>query len=214
MEIKDYMDNKNIQTTTRVDIQTQPTGKIIGVQGQVVEVEFAQNSTPAIRDILVLVDDDKARMEVLKSSGANSFYCILFSESANLARGQKVVNTGKQISIYVGKAVLSRVVNIFGEPLDGGPEIAGAVKKSIYGEPFSYDELAINNQILETGIKAIDFFSPISKGGKIGLFGGAGVGKTILLTEIIHNVVALDPAKKRFGFCRSWRTRKRRSGAF
>ncbi len=165
-------------------------GKIIGVQGQVVEVEFPAGYLPEIRDVLTLESDPNTRMEILKSSGENSFYCIGFSETTGLARDQKVINTGEQISVSVGNSVLSRVINIFGEPIDGQGPIQNSKKKTIYGQNLSYDELALSKVILETGIKAIDFFSPILKGGKIGLFGGAGVGKTLLLTEIIHNVVA------------------------
>src|SRR3954468_17133255 len=116
------MDNSKEPNQNKAVSNLQSSGKIVGVQGQVVEVEFASGGLPAIRDVLVLEGDAQARMEVLKSSGQNSFYCILFSESANLSRGQKVINTHQQISIPVGSPVLSRVVNIFGESLDGGAE--------------------------------------------------------------------------------------------
>ncbi len=186
-ETKDPNQNKTASKPT-------PTGKIIGVQGQVIEVEFDPANLPSIRDILLLEDDPKVHMEVLKSSGDNTFYCIVFSESSTISRNERVINSHAQIEVNVGSQVLARVINIFGEPLDGNQELTGA-KKTIYGESLSYDEIAVNKQILETGIKAIDFFSPILRGGKIGLFGGAGVGKTLLLTEIIHNVVAANAEK-------------------
>lgn len=187
------MDKQKQTNQNKAELNPQSSGKIIGVQGQVIEVEFPPDKLPEVRDVLTLADDKSVKMEILKSSGQNTFYCIGFSETTGVARDQKVVNTNQQIEVAVGNSVLGRVVNIFGEPLDGKENLTGT-KKTIYGENLSYDELAINKTILETGIKAIDFFSPISKGGKIGLFGGAGVGKTILLTEIIHNVVAKDPA--------------------
>ena len=187
------MDNKDQQTKQNLN-NDKSTGKIIGMQGQVIEVEFDSSSLPSIRDILVLESDPTVRMEVLKSSDDNSFYCIVFSESSTISRIEKVVNTHEQISVNVGNQALSRVINIFGEPLDGGSPLTGK-RKTIYGETLSFDELAVHKEILETGIKALDFFSPILLGGKIGLFGGAGVGKTLLLTEIIHNVVAKHAEK-------------------
>ena len=170
-------------------------GKIIGIHGQIVDVEFEDHDVPNIRDILILEDDSAVRMEVIKSSGEKSFYCIAFSPVSKFYRGLKVLNTHEEISINVGEEILGRVVNIFGEPIDGGAPIKSVNKKPIYSEHLTYDEVSLHRDILETGIKAIDFFSPILRGGKIGLFGGAGVGKTLLLTEIIHNVVSLKLGK-------------------
>lgn len=169
-------------------------GKIIAIQGQIIEVEFEDGDIPTIRNILTLVDDESVRLEVIKSSGDRTFYCIAFGPTNLLYRGRRVKNTGQEITITVGSNVLGRVINTFGEPLDGQGEVKSD-KKTIYTKNVPYDQLSIHNQILETGIKVIDFFSPILKGGKIGLFGGAGVGKTLLLTEIIHNVVTLHPEK-------------------
>lgn len=166
------------------------TGKIIGIQGQIIDVEFRKHP-PSIHDILVLEDDPGVKMEVLRSSGSNSFYCLNLSSSNKLARGLKIINTKKPILIPVGVGALGRVMNIFGDPLDGKGEIQKVGYKSIYGSNLSYSDVASHKEILETGIKAIDFFSPIVRGSKIGLFGGAGVGKTILLTELIHNVIVL-----------------------
>lgn len=188
------MDKTKQPNQNKADLNVQSVGKVIGIQGQVIEVEFPPDKLPEIRDVLTLVDDPAVKMEILKSSGENTFYCIGFAETTGIARDQKVANTNQQISVAVGNSVLGRVVNIFGEALDGKGAITGT-KKTIYGENLSYDELALNKTILETGIKAIDFFSPILRGGKIGLFGGAGVGKTLLLTEIIHNVVAANAEK-------------------
>ena len=170
------------------------SGIIIGIQGQIVEVEFKSNP-PKIHDILVLETDPNIKMETLRSSGRNSFYCLSLSLIDTLSRGLKIVNTNKPILVPVGEACLGRVMNIFGEPLDGKGEIKQSAYSPIYGGGLGYEQIVRHKEILETGIKAIDFFSPLIRGGKIGLFGGAGVGKTILLTEIIHNVVVLNKSK-------------------
>lgn len=169
-------------------------GKIIRIQGHIVEVEFSDNP-PNLHDLLILKDDMSTRMEVIRSSGLSRYFCLCLSHTTHLYRGAKIINTKKPILIPVGENVLGRVMDIFGEELDGKGEIKSEVKKPIYSEFPSYNDLSTHQEILETGIKAIDFFSPIVKGGKIGLFGGAGVGKTLLLTEIIHNVIILQKGK-------------------
>ncbi|MEK7502664.1 MAG: F0F1 ATP synthase subunit beta [Patescibacteria group bacterium] len=165
-------------------------GKIIGVRGQIVEVEFAQNP-PNLHDLLILEDDKTTKMEVIISSGPSTFYSLCFSKTTGIYRGARVINTKEPITIPVGEGVLGRVMDIFGGDLDGLGEIKCSERQPIYGSYPSYEDISTHQEILETGIKAIDFFSPIVKGGKIGLFGGAGVGKTLLLTEIIHNVIVL-----------------------
>ena len=186
--------NKTNQSNSKTN-NTQAVGRVIGIQGHVIEVRFDEHNLPAIRNILFLEEDPGVRMEVIKSSGTNSFFCFLFSATNKLRRGVNVINTGEEIKIPVGEEVLGRVVNIFGDPIDGGEPIKSKTKRSIYADNLLYDEVSVHREILETGIKAVDFFSPILKGAKIGLFGGAGVGKTLLLTEIIHNVVTLHPGK-------------------
>jgi len=171
------------------------SGIVIGIQGHIVDVRFQDHDIPTVRNILALEEDLSVRMEVIKSSGPNSFYCFLFSSTNKLRRGIGIINTHEEITVPVGEEVLGRVVNIFGEPLDGGEQIKSKIRKSIYPDHLLYDEVSVHRDILETGIKAVDFFSPIAKGAKLGLFGGAGVGKTLLLTEIIHNVVTLHPGK-------------------
>lgn len=165
-------------------------GKIISIQGQIIEVEFFEDK-PTPHDLLVLEKDQSVKMEVYASSGKSTFYCFALSPVHNISRGERVINTKETISIPVGKEVLGRVINVFGEPLDGGAPIVTKKKRGIYSDPPTYHETVTHQEILETGIKVIDLFSPFVKGGKIGLFGGAGVGKTLLLTEIIHNVVVL-----------------------
>lgn len=167
-------------------------GRIIAIEGQVVTVEFNPEHSPSSRDILTLKDDPTVRMEVVISASDSTFYCLAFSPTEKLYRGALVVNTKSPIMVPVGEEVLGRVINIFGEPLDGKGPVLAKEKSSIYTEHLSFEEVASHKEYLETGIKALDFFTPIVKGDKVGLFGGAGVGKTILLTEIIHNVVNLS----------------------
>lgn len=165
-------------------------GIVIGIQGQIIEVEFKKNP-PNIHDLLIVNENQNIKMEVLRSSGQNSFYCLNLSPISGLSRGLHVINTGKPILIPVGVGILGRVMNIFGDPLDGKGEIKRTAYRSIYESGLNYSQIVRHKEILETGIKVIDLFSPMVRGGKIGLFGGAGVGKTVLLTEIIHNVVVL-----------------------
>lgn len=169
-------------------------GKIIAVLGQVVEVEFV-GEQPRLHDLLYLEADPNIKFEVYVSSSEGIFYCLLLSHNAQLRRGQAVINTGETINIPVGSGVLGRIINIFGETQDGLGALASKEFRSIGRKSVVYDNIIVPNQVLETGIKAIDFFSPLLKGGKVGLFGGAGVGKTILLTEVIHNIVVLSKNK-------------------
>lgn len=166
-------------------------GKIIAILGQIVEVEFLEDK-PLMHDILTLKQDKSAKMEVYKSSGSARFYCLLLTDPKKLERGQLVVNTGQPLKVPVGKEVLGRVLDIFGNPADGKGELKSAQSEPILKKELDLDSIVTPKEVLSTGVKAIDFFSPILKGGKVGLFGGAGVGKTILLTEIIHNVVILS----------------------
>lgn len=163
-------------------------GKIVGIQGQIVEVEF-RHSQPNLHDILVLENDPTVKMEVFLSKESSSFFCLSISPSYKMCRGMKVVNTKKPILVPVGTDLLGRIIDIFGQPLDG----LGPIKKNeewpIYRNSPTLSNISYDQEILETGIKVLDLFSPIVKGGKIGIFGGAGVGKTLLLTEIIHNVI-------------------------
>lgn len=167
-------------------------GTIKQIRGQVVEVEFLIEK-PQMHDLLVLQEDKSVLLEVYSSASPNSFYCIVFAHVEKLYRGAKVTNNQKSIQIPAGKEVLGRVMDLFGKPLDGKGEIKTKDVKSIYSKEVGYDRVVLSREIIQTGIKAIDFFSPILKGGKIGIFGGAGVGKTILLTEIIHNIINQNP---------------------
>lgn len=165
-------------------------GKIISIKGQIIEVEF-QNDKPTLHDILILENDETAKLQVYISSGPSTFYCLSLTPTKKLFRGASVLNTGKPIMTPTGSQVLGRVIDIFGEPSDGMGKIKKTKTMPIYKDVPPYSDIQTHQEILETGIKVIDLFSPFLKGGKIGLFGGAGVGKTMLLTEIIHNVVIL-----------------------
>lgn len=168
------------------------TGKVVAVRGQVVEVAFA-GEKPLVHDILVLEQDQMTKMEVYASTSADTYYCLLLTSSSNIARGANVINTRKPVTIPVGEEILGRVLDLFGNPRDKGPQIQTQEMWPIYRDGPLYSEVTVPKEILITGIKGIDLFCPILKGGKIGLFGGAGVGKTILLTEIIHNVIQMSP---------------------
>ncbi|HZE87418.1 MAG TPA: F0F1 ATP synthase subunit beta [Methylomirabilota bacterium] len=168
-------------------------GKIKAIKGNIVEVEFMEER-PQIHDILVLQEDPSIILEVYTSANQTSFYCFVLTQPEKLYRGAKVINTHKSIEIPVGKEVLGRVMNLFGDPVDEKGPIKTAQKKSIYSQDINFDKLILAKEVVQTGVKVIDFFSPILKGGKIGIFGGAGVGKTILLTEIIHNIVNKNPS--------------------
>ena len=163
-------------------------GKVIGIKGQVVEVEF-ENKKPKMHEILILKDDSEIKLEVYSSSGTNSFYCLALSSTERLNRDSELVSTGQQILFPVGSQLLGRVVDIFGNPLDDKGNIVSSNAFEIHSIRSKGLEIVTRQEILETGIKIVDLFTPLLKGGKMGLFGGAGVGKTILLTEILHNVV-------------------------
>lgn len=169
-------------------------GKVVGVRGNIAEVEFI-GEPPSINDILSSERDKTVKMQVYISSNENSFFCFVLSGASNLIRGMKVINSGKPIMFPVGKGLLGRVVNLFGEPLDGKGKISFDTLEPVY---YNYSDVITpiaDTSVLQTGIKVIDLFCPLLKGGKMGLFGGAGVGKTMLLTEILHNVVGASEGK-------------------
>jgi F-type H+-transporting ATPase subunit beta len=164
-------------------------GKIKSVIGQVAEVEILSESEPQLSEILIVPDQPKIRLEVYYRS-ENQATCLILSESAELARDMDVVGTSTVLEIPATKSLAGRVINLFGEPQDGRGAIESNQSISIYNIPPSLSTVSAKKEILETGIKAIDFIAPFIKGGKIGFIGGAGVGKTILMTELMHNVAA------------------------
>jgi F-type H+-transporting ATPase subunit beta len=171
-------------------------GTVTALRGQIIEVSFV-GEQPAMHDILVLEQNNAVKMEVYMSSPSSprSYYCLALSPIQHIAKGDSVINTNETIAIPLGEAILGRVMNVFGEPLDGKGPIATNRKQSIFRPAMKYKDVVPPRKILPTGMKAIDFFAPIVKGGKIGIFGGAGVGKTVLLSEIIHNIVIQNPGE-------------------
>ncbi len=167
-------------------------GEIKGVSGPVIDVEFNKAELPAIREELyVILGGEKRVMEVSQHIGDGIVRCIMLGPGEGLYRGLQVYATGSPITVPVGEAVLGRLFNVLGEPLDNKGEIGDeAERKVIYRSAPDYSERRNTEEILETGIKVIDLLAPYSKGGKIGLFGGAGVGKTVLIQELIHNIAS------------------------
>ncbi|MBU0654873.1 MAG: F0F1 ATP synthase subunit beta [Gammaproteobacteria bacterium] len=163
------------------------TGNIVQVIGAVVDVEFPRSAVPAVYDALTVADQGLT-LEVQQQLGDGIVRTIAMGTSDGVKRGMQVVNTGAPISVPVGAGTLGRVMNVLGEPVDNAGEVVCEKKMPIHRAPPAYDELSSGIDILETGIKVIDLIMPIAKGGKIGLFGGAGVGKTVTLMELINNI--------------------------
>ncbi|MBE6632321.1 MAG: F0F1 ATP synthase subunit beta [Ruminococcaceae bacterium] len=166
------------------------TGKITSVSGPVADVEFEHGKLPKINEALtVSVNGKNIVMEVQAHVGANTARCIMMAGSEGIARGMEVTPCGGCISVPVGDITLGRMFNALGEPIDGEGDISSASeRRPIHRKPPEFFEQRSDIEILETGIKVIDLLEPYAKGGKIGLFGGAGVGKTVLIQELIHNV--------------------------
>ena len=163
------------------------TGKIVQVIGAVVDVEFAKDSIPQIYDALK-VDEAGLTLEVQQQLGDGIVRTIAMGTSDGIKRGFDVTNTGAPISVPVGEKTLGRIMNVLGEPIDESGSIDAKKTMPIHRKPPSYEEQAGGNELLETGIKVIDLLCPFAKGGKVGLFGGAGVGKTVNMMELIRNI--------------------------
>jgi len=164
------------------------TGKIVQVMGPVVDVEF-EGVLPCLKEALYTeVDGKRLVMEVAQQIGGNTVRCIMLAASEGLCKDMKVTAAGGAISVPVGKSCLGRLFNVTGETIDNAGNLENAEHWEIHREPPSFEEQSGGVEILETGIKVIDLLMPYSKGGKIGLFGGAGVGKTVLIQELITNI--------------------------
>lgn len=165
-------------------------GRVVQISGSVIDVRFEEGMLPKINDALTVELDGKTLvMEVAQHIGSNMVRCIMLSGSEGMSRGMEVTATGSPIKVPVGDCVLGRMFNVLGEPIDGGEPLPEDVhRESIHRKAPGFDEISPAVEILETGIKVIDLLEPYPKGGKIGLFGGAGVGKTVLIQELIHNV--------------------------
>ena len=164
-------------------------GKIVQVMGPVIDVEFPDGQLPAIKDALEVVCDGKRRvMETAQHMGNNIVRCIMLASSEGLSRDMEVTAQGHGISVPVGEKTLGRLFNVLGDTIDGGESLENEEHWEIHRDPPSFEEQSPVVEVLETGIKVIDLLAPYAKGGKIGLFGGAGVGKTVLIQELITNI--------------------------
>src|SRR5438094_947603 len=173
----------------------QAQGTIVQCIGAVTDIQFDRNSMPGIYEALLLVEDPNNQLvekeltfEVEQQLGDGVVRCIALGSSDGLRRGMKVTSTGQPISVPVGKGTLGRIMNVLGRPIDDVGPIKSDKKRSIHQVAPKFDELSPSVELLETGIKVIDLICPFAKGGKIGLFGGAGVGKTVNMLELINNI--------------------------
>jgi len=164
------------------------TGNIVEVIGAVVDVEFPRDSVPKVYDALNIADAGNLTLEVQQQLGDGVVRTIAMGASEGLRRGLEVSNTGSPITVPVGQQTLGRIMDVLGNPIDEKGDIGEEKRMPIHRKAPSYDEQSTATEILETGIKVIDLVMPIVKGGKIGLFGGAGVGKTVTLMELIRNI--------------------------
>ncbi len=181
-------------------------GKIAQILGAVVDVEFPKEAgIPSIYDALLLTNpaiDDKQNnltLEVAQHLGDNTVRCIAMDSSEGLVRGQEVIDTGAPISIPVGQKTLGRIMDVIGRPVDEAGPIETDTRWSIHRAAPSYEDQSTSKEILETGIKVVDLLAPYVKGGKIGLFGGAGVGKTVIIMELINNIAKAHGGFSVFG---------------
>ena len=168
-------------------------GNVVQVLGPVIDVEFSGDLPPintALRISNNLIDEKEWNLvvEVAQQIGSKRVRCIAMDTTDGIKRGAKVLDTGNPISVPVGKAALGRMMNVVGEPIDGKGEIASEELYPIHKPAPTFQDQSTKTEVFETGIKVIDLLAPFLKGGKIGLFGGAGVGKTVLLMELINNV--------------------------
>ena len=166
-------------------------GKIVQVSGPVVDVEFEGSYLPAIKDALYVIQDGKKKtMEVSQHIGNNVVRCIMLAASEGLCKDMEVTATGSGISVPVGEKTLGRLFNVLGDTLDNGEKLDEEEHWCIHRNPPTFAEQSPVVEMLQTGIKVVDLLAPYAKGGKIGLFGGAGVGKTVLIQELIRNIAA------------------------
>lgn len=164
-------------------------GKVVQIVGAVVDVRFSKENLPELLNALEIeLNGEKLVLEVAQHIGDDVVRCIAMSSTDGLVRGTEVIDTGSAISVPVGKETLSRMFNLLGDPVDNKPTPETKERWEIHREPPSYEEQKASNEVLETGIKVVDLIAPYLKGGKIGLFGGAGVGKTVLIMELINNI--------------------------
>ncbi len=163
-------------------------GRIVAVRGSVVDVQF-DDQLPAVGTRLDTGTEGAAVLEVVGHLDDRTARTIALTPTRGLARGEAVTNTGRAFEVGVGPELLGRVLNVLGEPMDNGPPLGATMRRPTFQAPVPLTDLRATSEILATGIKAIDLLTPMERGGKAGLFGGAGVGKTVVITELIHNMV-------------------------
>lgn len=164
-------------------------GKVVQIIGPVIDIKFSNGKMPNLLNAIEIKDGDRTlTVEVAQHIGADVVRCVSMSSTDGLVRGAKAIDTGAAITVPVGRGTLGRIMNVLGEPIDEKGEIVTKEQSPIHKEPPAFDEQEASTEILETGIKVVDLIAPYSKGGKIGLFGGAGVGKTVIIMELINNV--------------------------
>ncbi len=164
-------------------------GEVVQVTGPVLDIRFAHDELPSLLNAIE-IDNNGSRIiaEVAQQTGDNTVRCIAMNSTDGLVRGTKALDTGGPITMPVGEGCLGRVLNLLGDPVDEGPAVEAQERWPIHRPAPAYEEQTPATEILETGIKVVDLICPYAKGGKIGLFGGAGVGKTVLIMELIHNI--------------------------
>ena len=176
---QNMMDRKNASPNS---------GTVIAIRGSVVDILFAEQ-LPPIRSLLTTGHQQQILIEVFSQLDEHRVRCIALTPTQGLARGMLVEDSGGPLMAPVGKTILSRMFDVFGNAIDRKAPPIGTQWRSVHNEPPTIAQLATKSQVFETGIKVIDVLMPLERGGKAGLFGGAGVGKTVLLTEMIHNMV-------------------------
>ena len=164
-------------------------GSVVSIRGSVIDVRFPSGKVPAIRNVLTAGEDGRIRIEVMTQLNMEVVRGISLTPTQGLARGSAVINTTGPFMVPVGKTLLGRVFNVFGETIDQGLPVDVSAHMPIHGVKVPIAQQSTVSEIFETGIKAVDVLCPLERGGKAGLFGGAGVGKTVLLMEMIHNMV-------------------------
>ena len=167
----------------------QNIGTVVQITGPVLDIKFAADALPKLLNAITIDNHGQIiTVEVAQHIGQDTVRCIAMESTDGLVRGMKAVDTGSPITVPVGDKNLGRIFNLLGQPVDNKPAVEGEERWPIHRPAPSYEEQQSTTEILETGIKVVDLIAPFAKGGKIGLFGGAGVGKTVLIQELIHNV--------------------------
>jgi F-type H+/Na+-transporting ATPase subunit beta len=188
----------SIQPPENKEVKTRRTGRIVAIKGAVVDVHFPMEM-PDIYNAIVVQNKEKLVLEVFEHLNNHRVRCLSMSPTSGLNLGLPVVDTGDVLRVPVGNELLGRIINVFGEPIDNRGPIHTTETAPIHIKSPTFSQVQPASDIIETGIKVIDFFTPFLKGGKIGFFGGAGVGKTQLVTEIIHNTTIKHGTKSVFG---------------